>query len=102
VRGFARSHPAAFIGGAVLVGVALGRFIRASETASPLAGAAGADPYPEADTQPVMVGGESLGDETLSLAEEDGFDGPAEAGGGIESGLADDLGDLRPSDSKGR
>jgi len=101
VRGFARSHPAAFIGGAVLVGVALGRFIRASEADSPLAGATGGDPYAAGDTQPLMVGGESLGDETLSLAEEDGFDGPAEGGGGIESSIADDLGDLRPSDAKG-
>ena len=101
VRGFARSHPAAFIGGAVLVGVALGRFIRASEADSPLAGATGGDHYAAGDTQPLMVGGESLGDETLSLAEEDGFDGPAEGGGGIESSIADDLGDLRPSDAKG-
>ncbi|WP_296594805.1 hypothetical protein [Phenylobacterium sp.] len=31
VRGFGRRNPAAFIGGAVLVGLALGRFARASE-----------------------------------------------------------------------
>jgi len=33
VRDFGRRHPAAFIGGAVLVGVALGRFLRATDPA---------------------------------------------------------------------
>lgn len=84
VRNFGRSHPAAFIGGAVLVGVALGRFLRASETAAP-----GPDE---------AIGAESLADEALALAEEDGFDGPAEAGGGVEAPIRDDLGDLKPSD----
>jgi hypothetical protein len=104
VRSFARSHPAAFIGGAVLVGVALGRFVRASETGAATSlgeFAGGATAYPEADTQPVMVGGEATGDEALALAEEDGFDGPAELSGaqasGIESSVQDDLGDLKPS-----
>jgi hypothetical protein len=59
VRAFGRKSPVAFIGGAVLVGVALGRFIRASEGAGSgsysggalgsYAGGSEAQPYP-ADT----------------------------------------------------
>ena len=39
VRDFGRRHPAAFIGGAVLAGIALGRFVRASHDASDIEGA---------------------------------------------------------------
>jgi hypothetical protein len=108
VRGFARSHPLAFISGAVLVGVALGRFVRASES-NAFDSSAGYDPsladevgapYPVADTSG-LVGAEATGAEALGLTEEDGFDGEVELGGaqaGIETAVGDDLGDLQPSD----
>jgi hypothetical protein len=57
VRDFGRKNPIAFIGGAVLVGVALGRFVRASESA-------GAPPR--------------LRSEEMALAEEAAYDGPSE------------------------
>lgn len=73
VRDFGRRHPVAFIGGAVLAGLALGRFVRASEH----------EPLPR------------LADEDLGLAEEAAFDGPSEADlgatGGLAAPLADDL-----------
>lgn len=76
VRDFGRKNPAAFIGGAVLVGLALGRFARASER-SGLPGLSGED---------------------LTLAESDAFDGPTLSGrGGIGRPLADNLGDLQAS-----
>jgi hypothetical protein len=59
VRAFGRRNPAAFIGGALLVGVALGRFIRASEGggATPsFAGDIGAEAFPP------DVGAEAMGD----------------------------------------
>lgn len=74
VRDFGRRNPAAFIGGAVLVGLAIGRFARASEG-------------------PRLPG---LTDEELAFAEEDAFDGPAETtyATGLSDPLADDLGAL--------
>ncbi|MCR5875093.1 hypothetical protein LRS10_13415 [Phenylobacterium sp. J426] len=50
VRDFGRRHPVAFIGGAVLAGLALGRFVRASEEMSGLSGEVGGAPYPIATT----------------------------------------------------
>lgn len=50
VRDFGRRHPIAFIGGAVLAGVALGRFVRASEDTAGLSGEVGGDAYPLAST----------------------------------------------------
>lgn len=78
VRDFGRKNPVAFIGGAMLVGVALGRFVRASESG----------------------GVPRLRDENLSFTEEDAFDGPAEAGltGGLDGSLSDNLGDLSASE----
>jgi hypothetical protein len=77
VRDFGRKNPMAFIGGAVLLGVALGRFARASDTAA-------AAPR--------------LRDGSLDLAETEAFDGTPEysLGGeaGIEAPISDDLGDL--------
>lgn len=74
VRDFGRRNPAAFIGGAVLVGLAIGRFARASE-GSRLPG---------------------LSDDELAFAEEDAFDGPAETAyaTGLSDPQADDLGAL--------
>jgi hypothetical protein len=79
VRDFGRRNPAAFIGGAVLAGIAIGRFVRASE-------------------KPGMRF--HVGEEDLALAEEDAFDGPAEMGasGGLAAPLADNLGDLAGGD----
>jgi hypothetical protein len=95
VRAFGRKNPAAFIGGAVLVGVALGRFVRASggDGARSLAGATGGEPYELTETP--TFGAESTGDEAIAQAEEDGFEGDAEFGGvqaqGIESAAGDDM-----------
>jgi hypothetical protein len=77
VRDFGRKNPAAFIGGAVLVGLALGRFARASEPSHPA----------------------GLSDADLTLAETELYEGPAAAGdGGLAAPLADNLGDLSASD----
>lgn len=72
VRDFGRKNPMAFIGGAVLVGLALGRFARASES----------------------PGLPSLSDEELTFAEEDAFEAPLETtlGAGLDRPLADNLG----------
>ena len=80
VRDFGRRNPAAFIGGAVLVGVALGRFVRASEPDHAL---------------------RRIGEEDLAFVEEQAFEGPEELGasGGLAAPIADDLGDLSASDS---
>jgi hypothetical protein len=78
VRDFGRKNPVAFIGGALLVGVALGRFVRASDTA----------------------GVSKLRDETLTFAEEDTFDGPSEAdfAAGLDGSIGSNLGDLSAPD----
>lgn len=76
VRDFGRKNPAAFIGGAVLVGLAIGRFARATEAAP--AGLGGAD---------------------LTVAENDLFDGPPTAADeALAAEPADDLGDLKAAD----
>ncbi|MBU1376431.1 MAG: hypothetical protein KKE02_14205 [Alphaproteobacteria bacterium] len=74
VRDFGRRNPAAFIGGAVLVGLALGRFARASE--------APAAPAPD------------LGDEDLSFTES--YEAaPVLRTGTLDAAIAEDLGDLQ-------
>jgi hypothetical protein len=65
IREFGRRHPVAFIGGAVLAGLALGRFVRASEHEQM-----------------------RLADEDFGVAEEMAFDGPSEAELGLSGGLA--------------
>jgi hypothetical protein len=78
VRDFGRKNPAAFIGGAVLLGLALGRLARASDAAPP----------------------RRLEESDLSLAEAEAYQGPSEyvgAEAGIETPTADDLGDLSAS-----
>ena len=74
VRDFGRRNPIAFIGSAVLVGLAVGRFARASE--------------------PEHVGG--LSDEERSFVEEEAFEGAPEARTFVsgEPQAGDDLGDL--------
>jgi len=73
VRDFGRRNPAAFIGGAVLLGLAIGRFARASERHE-LAG---------------------LSDEDLTLADTQAFETePFAAAAGFDEPLADNLGDL--------
>jgi hypothetical protein len=78
VRDFGRKNPAAFIGGAVLVGLAMGRLVRASEPAPTV----------------------RLSDESLAFSEETAFEGAAETGTAFEAGRAgaDDVDGLRPSD----
>src|SRR5207244_4069107 len=104
VRSFARRSPAAFIGGAVLLGVALGRFVRSSESASQgrlkLEGEFGGSPYPLADAD--YAGDESAGVEALAIVEEDSFEGAPELTGAAAASpapapLGDDLGDLTPT-----
>lgn len=74
VRDFGRKNPAAFIGGAVLVGLALGRFARATETSSALRG------------------------ESLTFDESDYEDLPAAAqDAGIDSSITENLGGLESS-----
>jgi hypothetical protein len=106
VRSFARRNPAAFIGGAVLVGVALGRFVRSSQSSAtqqlPFGDDIGGEAYPTAETA-AYAGNEATGSEALGLAEEDGFDGEPEFAGSKATGenasaLGDDLGDLEASD----
>jgi hypothetical protein len=103
VRDFGRRNPAAFIGGAVLVGVALGRFVRASETSTQgFQGDVGGEAYPIGETA-AYAGSEATGAEALGLAEEEAFDGEAELSGaqsmgGMSQSMGDDLGDLQPSD----
>lgn len=79
VRDFGRKNPAAFIGGAVLVGLAVGRFARASEPH-----AAGADLQPE----------------PLELAETDPYTSPLAApqDAGIDSSIAQNMGSLEATE----
>lgn len=75
VREFGRRHPAAFIGGAVLIGLALGRVARASDVSD----------------------SRRIGEEDLALAESDGAMEQADLGrqgAGIDQPVAADLGDL--------
>jgi hypothetical protein len=81
VRDFGRKNPVAFIGGSVLLGLALGRFVRASESG-------GRPPRLRSDE--------------MTFAEEDAYDGPSETIGappvgaeaGIDQPIESDLGDL--------
>ncbi|MBL8774204.1 MAG: hypothetical protein JNK30_22640 [Phenylobacterium sp.] len=79
VRDFGRRNPAAFIGGAVLLGVALGRFVRASE------------PYDAS----------ALAGEDLAFEPQASFEDATDLGasGGYAAPLADNLGDLSGSDA---
>lgn len=77
VRDFGRKNPAAFIGGAVLAGLALGRFARASEPAAP----------------------KGLSDADLTLADTQLYEGlPTADDGNLAGPVADDLGDLQVGD----
>lgn len=78
VRDFGRRNPAAFIGGAVLVGLAVGRFARAAE------------PHDGAD----------VGDETLTLTEADPYEAPLAApqDAGVGSSLSQNLGSLEATE----
>jgi hypothetical protein len=78
VRDFGRRNPAAFIGGAVLVGLAVGRFARASEPRSPAA---------------------SFHDEPMTFVEDGGYQPSAEriATSSVDGPLGDDLGALDAS-----
>lgn len=78
VRDFGRKNPAAFIGGAILVGLAIGRFARASEPA----------------------GASSLHDADLTLADAGMYDpSPATMGGSsLYAPMGDELGDVKASD----
>jgi hypothetical protein len=75
VRDFGRRNPAAFIGGAVLVGLALGRFARASES----------------------PGATALSDEDLGFTESYEAAPAATADAGVDSPLAENLGGLDDS-----
>lgn len=103
VRDFGRRHPAAFIGGAVLAGIALGRFVRASEGGAGMTGDFG-DPgeglYPAAETS-IYAAGPSVAEEAaMDLAGVAGTD--AEVGAGAEGALGAELGDLDPSTDQRR
>ena len=110
VRGFGRRNPVAFIGGAVLIGVALGRFVRASEASASekvygedFSGEIGAESFPLTATSAYAASAAATEDVSTGLtAEEDAFDGEPELSGaqasGIESSIGDDLGQLEPTD----
>lgn len=76
VRDFGRRNPAAFIGGAVLVGVALGRFARASEPDTSL---------------------RRIGEEDMAFMAQETPEGVG-ARSGLAAPLADDLDGLQGSD----
>lgn len=78
VRDFGRKNPAAFIGGAVLVGLAVGRFARATE--------------PHHDSH--------LDTEPLQLAETDPYAGPLAApqDAGVDSSIAQNMGSLEATE----
>ncbi len=79
VRDFGRKNPAAFIGGAVLVGLAVGRFARASE------------PHNDAD----------LDREPYALAGTDPYAGPLAAApqdAGVDSSIAQNMGSLETTE----
>ncbi|WP_068875762.1 MULTISPECIES: hypothetical protein [unclassified Phenylobacterium] len=78
VRDFGRKNPAAFIGGAVLVGLAVGRFARAAEP----------DHSSGLDTEP------------LELAETDPYAGPLAApqDAGVDSSIAQNMGSLEATE----
>lgn len=115
VRDFGRRHPAAFIGGAVLAGIALGRFVRATEEGSGLSGEVGGAPYPLASTdysgaagsddlEVGAAGGFASAPATglssgLTGAEQLGATGTDAEVQSLDAGLGDDLGDLTPSDA---
>ncbi len=99
VRDFGRRHPIAFIGGAVLAGLALGRFVRASDDSFGLSGGlsddVGGTPYPVAttaysgtagsdDLEVGAAGGLASAPTTLA--------GGGLAGAGLASTIDDDLG----------
>lgn len=99
VREFGRRNPMAFIGGAVLVGVALGRFIRASDEGGEagLADDMGGEAYPIVETSAYATGAEALADDTMGMADEDGaavLTG-ADAQVSIDSPVRDDLGGVQ-------
>lgn len=72
VRDFGRRHPMAFIAGGVLVGVALGRFVRASETDGQYGGGLSTS-YPIATTYDDEDAG--VGDGTTTVGETSSFAG---------------------------
>lgn len=87
VRDFGRRHPAAFIGGAVLAGIALGRFVRATEEAQDFE--MSEDAYPLASTD---YSG-AAGSDDLEVGAAGGFASPPST---ASSGPATDL---TPSDT---
>ena len=101
VRDFGRKNPLAFIGGSVLVGLALGRFVRASGQHGQSNTISGGKPWPAA--QSTGYGGE--GDIT-AFSDEAAYDDAAEfdgaesgAASALKAPLADDLGGLEATDA---
>ena len=84
VRDFGRRNPLAFIGGSILLGVAVGRFMRASERSPTQFADGSGQPWPVSDAQ-------DYDNETLY-----GGTGAA-AASDLDAPLADDLGSLEPS-----
>jgi hypothetical protein len=98
VRDFGRRHPGALIGGAVLAGIALGRFVRASEGGGGMTGDFGRPGdklYPPAETPIYAAGPAATADGAMDLAGAAGTD--AEVGAGAEGAIGADLGDLKSS-----
>lgn len=93
VRDFGRQHPLAFIAGGVLVGVALGRFVRASEPETE-ADVAFSPAYPIATTS--YDDEPSVGDGTTTVGETSSFaadsDSSLTAADGTDAEVSADLG----------
>lgn len=109
VRDFGRRHPAAFIGGAVLAGIALGRFVRATEETTGLSDEVGGEAYPLASTDYSGAAGSDdlevgaaggLASAPMTGASS-GLTGAEQLGatGTDAEVMNDDLGDLTPSDA---
>jgi hypothetical protein len=93
VRDFGRRNPTAFVAGAVLVGLAVGRFIRSSERsqADEFSGQRFGEDFSRTDLT------SETGGEPWPTAEPATF---TDASSGLEAPLSDDLGGLREAGSE--
>jgi len=103
VRDFGRRHPGALIGGAVLAGIALGRFVRASEGGAGMTGDFGRPDeglYPAANPvgeTSAYAAGPATADGAMDLAGVAGTDAEVELGG-LEPSTAEESTSVLGSD----
>ncbi|WP_411287476.1 hypothetical protein [Phenylobacterium sp.] len=101
VRDFGRKNPMAFIGGSVLVGLALGRFVRASGQHRQANTVSGGSPWPAAESTAYGAEGDITAFSDEALYDDDAeFDGAeSSATSALKAPLADDLGGLEATDA---